>query len=339
MHGKIRDVTCVMKLLAMNIWVTNPSGLKYVAINASCGVAMRLEWLEDILAIANTGSFSGAAERRRLTQSAFSRRIQQIEQHVGVELFDRSQKPVQLRPTTSAQSAQIEQISAAIRQLVLDLRRGDRMASNKIVIASQHSLTTSFAPGVVRDVQQMDESVFVRLRSANLDECIGQVLSRQADIAFVYLMPDETEEMAEGFLETIQIGKDRLIPVCTSELAQRLDTSIADEVLLYINYPADVFFGKVMATKVIPALAATLLAVPKVETALTLAAMELAISGVAIAWVPESLALSRIANKQIVDVSHCLPSCPLQIMAVRLFSNHSPAEVALWSRLAEMGRS
>jgi DNA-binding transcriptional LysR family regulator len=303
------------------------------------GVAMRLEWLEDILAIASTGSFSGAAERRRLTQSAFSRRIQQIEQHVGVELFDRSQKPVQLRPTTSAQSAQIEQISAAIRQLVLDLRRGDRMASNKIVIASQHSLTTSFAPQIVRDMQHRDDSVFVRLRSANLDECIGQVLSRQADIAIVYLMPDEPEEMAEGFLEAVEIGMDRLIPVCSNELALRLEASLADEVLPYINYPADVFMGKVMTTKIIPAMGAELLAVPKVETALTLAALELAISGVAIAWVPQLLALPRIASKQIVDMSHCLPSCVLQIRAVRLFSNHGAAEAAIWSRLTEMGKS
>lgn len=300
---------------------------------------MRLEWLEDILAIASTGSFSGAAERRRLTQSAFSRRIQQIEQHVGVELFDRSQKPVQLRPTTLAQSAQIEQISAAIRQLVLDLRRGDRMASNKIVIASQHSLTTSFAPGIVRDLQLLDDSVFVRLRSANLDECIGQVLSRQADIAIVYLMPDEPEEMAEGFLETIEIGMDRLIPVCSKELAQRLDGSHADEVLPYINYPADVFMGKVMTTKIIPAMDAELLAVPKVETALTLAALELAIGGVAIAWVPQLLARPRIASELIVDMSHCLPSCVLQIRAVRLFSNHGTAEEAIWSRLTDMAKS
>ncbi|MGB3147248.1 MAG: LysR family transcriptional regulator, partial [Paracoccaceae bacterium] len=35
---------------------------------------MRLEWLEDILAIAETGSFAVAAERRHRTQSAFSRR-------------------------------------------------------------------------------------------------------------------------------------------------------------------------------------------------------------------------------------------------------------------------
>ncbi len=43
------------------------------------GIPIRLEWLEDILAVAETGSFSEAAERRHLTQSAFSRRIRNIE--------------------------------------------------------------------------------------------------------------------------------------------------------------------------------------------------------------------------------------------------------------------
>lgn len=294
---------------------------------------MRLEWLEDILAIASTGSFSGAAERRRLTQSAFSRRIQQIEQYVGVELFDRSQKPVQLRPTTSAQGVQIEQISAAIRQLVTDLRRGDRVASNKIAIASQHSLTTSLAPDIVSGVLGKDASVYVRLRSANLDECIGQVLSRQADIAIVYRMSDAPEDHAEGFMETIEIGTDALIPVCAQDLAAHLQSPMEEVEFPYIDYPADVFFGKVMATKITPALRPSFLAIPKVETALTLAALEMAASGVAVAWVPKSVALPRIATGYISDVSHILPSCPLMIRAVRLFSNHGPAETALWSQL------
>lgn len=298
---------------------------------------MRLEWLEDILAIASTGSFSGAAERRRLTQSAFSRRVQQIEQYVGVELFDRSQKPVQLRPTTSAQSAQIEQISAEIRQLVADLRRGDRIAGNKIAIASQHSLTTSFAPKVVSGVLNKDASVYVRLRSANLDECIGQVLSRQADIALVYRMPDAPEDLAEGFLETIEIGTDALIPVCAQNLVTRLQSAFGDAEFPYIDYPADVFFGKVMATKIVPALRSSFLAIPTVETALTLAAMEMAASGVGVAWLPKSVAQPRIANGHIFDMSHILPSCALEIRAVRLFSNHGPAETAVWSQLLGRG--
>ena len=197
---------------------------------------MRLEWLEDILAIAQTGSFSGAAERRNLTQSAFSRRIQQIEEHIGVELFDRSRKPVQPRPTTQAQSAQIEQISAALRQLVADLRRGDRVASNRIVIASQHSLTTSFAPRIIQAIQDREEDVYVRLRSANLDDCFGLLLSRQADLAIVYTAPDLGEDLPGDYLESLDIGPDRLIPVLRPDLAQPF---LSGAISKTINMPND----------------------------------------------------------------------------------------------------
>ena len=299
---------------------------------------MRLEWLEDILAIASTGSFSGAAERRRLTQSAFSRRIQQIERYVGVALFDRSQKPVQLRATTLAQSGQIEQISAAMRQLVVDLRRGDRIAGNKIVIASQHSLTTSLAPVIVRGLQLDGDGVYVRLRSANFDECFGLLLSRQADVAIVYHLLDEPDDISEDYLETIEIGSDRLIPVCDTALAARLQTPMADMEIPFIDYPADVFFGKVMASRIMPALGTSALMIPKAETALTLAALEMAASGVAVAWVPASVAGVHIANARIVEMSHILPSCGLLVRAVRLVGKPGPAETALWSQLQEMGK-
>jgi LysR family transcriptional regulator, hypochlorite-specific transcription factor HypT len=105
----------------------------------------------------------------------------------------------------------------------------------------------------------------------------------------------------------------------------------------YIDYPAEVFFGKVMATKIVPALRPSLLAIPKVETALTLAALEMAASGVGVAWLPKSVAQPRIENGQIVDTSDILPSCAPEIRAVRLFSNHGPAETALWSQLMDRG--
>lgn len=107
---------------------------------------MRLEWLEDLLAVAETGSFQEAADRRRLTQSAFSRRIQHIEDQIGVELFDRSRKPVQPLPAMQQQRDQMARLAAELRQLGNDLRRGERMATNRIVIASQHALTTALAP-------------------------------------------------------------------------------------------------------------------------------------------------------------------------------------------------
>lgn len=300
---------------------------------------MRLEWLEDILAIAQTGSFSGAAERRNLTQSAFSRRIRQIEDHVGVELFDRSRKPVQLRPTTEAQGAQIEQISAALRQLIVDLRRGDRVASNRIVIASQHSLTTSFAPRLIQGIQNRGEDVFVRLRSANLDECYGLLLSRQADLAIVYSAPDAQEPLSGDYLESVEIGPDRLIPVLRADIAADLAALGPGAEVPYVAYPADVFFGTIMAERIVPLLSLTSVALPKAETALTHAALEMAAVGVAVAWVPETLAQHDLASGRVRDLCATLPSCSLSVRAIRLRGTASHAESVVWDHLNALGKA
>ncbi|MFN3994107.1 MAG: LysR family transcriptional regulator [Tabrizicola flagellatus] len=293
---------------------------------------MRLEWLEDILAIAQTGSFSGAAERRNLTQSAFSRRIRQIEDYVGLPLFDRSRKPVQLRPTTLAQSAQIEQIASALRQLVTDLRRGDRVASNRIVIASQHSLTTSLAPRIVQSISDCGHEVYVRLRSANLDECHGLLLSRNADLAIVYSLPDQ-EALPGEYLESLDLWPDRLIPVLRPEEARILTMGARAE-LPFVAYPPEVFFGTVMTQRILPALDPGTLALPRAETALTMAALEMAAAGVAVAWVPETLARVGLAQGRLADVSGVLPQCALSVRALRLKGVHGPAEAVIWNHIA-----
>jgi DNA-binding transcriptional LysR family regulator len=313
--------------------IANAKYAQYHAQCASLRRKMRLEWLEDILAIAQTGSFSGAAERRNLTQSAFSRRIQQIEDHIGVELFDRSRKPVQLRPTTLAQGAQIEQISAALRQLAVDLRRGDRVASNRIVIASQHSLTTSLAPQIIQGIQDGGQEVYVRLRSANLDECFGLLLSRHADLAIVYSAPDMEDQLSGDFLETIDIGPDRLVPVLRPDLARALQNGAAITEIPFVAYPSNVFFGTVMADRILPLLPHSTVALPKAETALTIAALEMAAAGVAVAWVPASLARLGFTQGRVTDLSAVLPHCPLTVRAVRLRGARSPAEDVIWHQI------
>jgi DNA-binding transcriptional LysR family regulator len=47
---------------------------------------MELKWLEDLLALLEEGSISRAAARRHVTQPAYSRRVRQLEQWLGVEL-------------------------------------------------------------------------------------------------------------------------------------------------------------------------------------------------------------------------------------------------------------
>lgn len=297
---------------------------------------MRLEWLEDIVAVAETGSFSDAAERRHLTQSAFSRRIAGIEEYLGIELFDRSRKPVKLRPTTADQREQIRRLISELRQLADDLRRGDRRTTNRIVIASQHALTTSVTPSILKGIQSRGDNTYVRLRSANLDECFALLLSRQADVALVYRVPGEDHPINTDYIETIMICADRLVPVfCASAIADLKDRFAGGEVP-YIAYPREVFLGATLERFIMPLMRNLTRPVASAETALTLAALEMAAVGVAVAWVPASLAQSRIRTGELQDLSGTLPVCGLEVTAARLSGNLSAAESRVWEQLSQM---
>lgn len=299
---------------------------------------MRLEWLEDILSVAETGSLSAAAERRRLTQSAFSRRIRQIEDHVGVELFDRTRKPIVLKPATEEQREQIGRVAKALRDLEHDLRQGAASASRRIVIASQHALTTSTTPAIVEALGRSTPQLFVRLVSANLDDCFAQLLARQADIALVYRPPGMAHPVRADFVEVAVIGRDWLVPVIGAVHVPRIGAGIADGALSCVAYPADVFLGQVLDRQILSGLRQTLRVSASAETALTLAALEIASAGVAVAWVPLSLAEGRIAAGSLADLSALLPRTALDVTAVRLAGPAGVAVQAAWNMVARGGQ-
>lgn len=63
---------------------------------------MNLAQLEHLLAVADTGSFSRAAEQQHLTQSALSRSIQALEEELGARLIDRNGRRNELTPLGQA---------------------------------------------------------------------------------------------------------------------------------------------------------------------------------------------------------------------------------------------
>lgn len=81
-------------------------------------IAMRMEWLEDFLHLAETQSFSQSAADRRVTQPAFSRRIRDLEIFVGAPLVDRTTFPTTLTPAGLVFRKTAEQV---VRMMKRDL--------------------------------------------------------------------------------------------------------------------------------------------------------------------------------------------------------------------------
>lgn len=55
---------------------------------------MTIIQLEYLLAVANCGSFSAAAEKCFVTQPSLSMQIKNLEEELGIVLLDRTRKPV-----------------------------------------------------------------------------------------------------------------------------------------------------------------------------------------------------------------------------------------------------
>lgn len=89
---------------------------------------MNLAQLEHLLAVADTGSFSRAAERQHLTQSALSRSIQTLEDDLGARLIDRSGKRSELTPLGQAVAVRARRMvfeAAELRRSAELLKQGD----------------------------------------------------------------------------------------------------------------------------------------------------------------------------------------------------------------------
>lgn len=89
---------------------------------------MNLRHLEHLLAVAETGSFSRAAEQQHLTQSALSRSIQTLEDDLGARLIDRTGKRNELTPLGQAVAVRARRMvleAAELRRSAELLKQGD----------------------------------------------------------------------------------------------------------------------------------------------------------------------------------------------------------------------
>ncbi len=289
--------------------------------------AMQLDWIDDILAVIETGSLTRAAEQRFLTQSAFTRKIRTIEERIGSALVDRSCKPVTILPGVRALEPELRELSGRLRRLQHDLKVSAEAGGNDVTFACQHAITTTISPWVVKQLtSSLDFSV--RVRSGNLDNCLMLLLSGEADFAITYESPGDADSLMPQAFDAQAVGEDILVPVASPNLIAGFGKG---EIPL-IAYPSDVFLGQIVSRFVLPVLPDNILLSPKAETALTLAACEYALDGIGVAWLPLTLVRKHLEKGMLERIPE-LPQQELNIVLIRLSSQKSGRHDRVWDHL------
>lgn len=293
---------------------------------------MRLEWIEDILAVLESGSFAAAAERRFLTPSAFTRRIRSIEAFLGCQLFDRDRKPVTLLPHVLAMEAELREAARRFRELQAGLSDADGSNRKRLTLGCQHALTTMVSPLLARSLTQTQD-IALRIRSGTRSECQMMMLRHEIDFALIYRTADESATIDSDLFDHIPLGTDRLMPVGNLRDHATIRSALERMELPLIIYPADVYLGEVLRQHLLPDLPRDAVTHNVAETGLTPAILQFIRQGLGIGWLPRSVAHEALIRGELADLSGQLPATALNIHLLRLRSGGNALKDQAWQRL------
>jgi len=273
---------------------------------------MEIKWLEDFVTLADTSSFSRAAELRNVTQSAFSRRIKQLESWLGATLISRATMPAELTP---AGRSFLPVAQEAIRTFYA-AREALRPSHEPGLIrfAALHTLTVTFFPQWLKALEAAGGAFSTSLLpdrggiEANLDALVGD----EADFFLTYAHPEVPFHLDRGRFASLTVAHDRLVPLAAPRLViaggeqagrNLIDRAVSQPRLAvpYLSYGFNSFFGV--------ALSRLFLRRPPFrrrtthENAISAGLMNMAVTGAGICWLPESLARDEMEAGRLVPAS------------------------------------
>jgi len=242
---------------------------------------MELTWIDDFLALAETRNFTRAAEIRCTTQSAYSRRVQRLEEWLGAPLFDRDLRPAALTPAGEEFLVRARRL----REEIFDARRAVLSASSvfkkSLRIYTTNTLAATLLPGWLARSGLENYSLVV----ASISGCLGAVRRRQADLA---LAPHFDDEEALQGLKVEEIDEDRLILVATPEIAAGVRLEGSRLMGRLMVYAPGASYGAKIAAKLAER-QITIDAAPVCESASAEALLAQAVAGFGAAWIPKLL--------------------------------------------------
>ncbi|MGN6036665.1 LysR substrate-binding domain-containing protein [Brevibacterium casei] len=197
---------------------------------------MELQQMRYVVAVADERNFTRAAERCFVVQSSLSHQIKALEHELGVTLFARTSRRVELTAAGEAFLASARASLEAAERAVTDAAAATGQIKGSLTIGVIPTVTAIDIPAALRQFRQAHPAVRVRLRGGGSDEFITAITEGVMDVAVLGL-PDTADV---NDVTTQVLAKERLVAVISTEhrLAGRRRlrlTDLADET--FVDFP------------------------------------------------------------------------------------------------------
>ncbi len=160
-----------------------------------------IDGIQAFVLIAELGGFQKAAERLNLTQTALSRRIQRLEEYLGLKLLDRTTRSVALTVVGRTFLPQAERLVEELTRSVDQLKNMSRSASGNVTMACMPSLTYQRLPLVMRKYAEKHPGNRVRILDRTSSLVAEAVRQGQAEFGVMILLSRDADLVEEPIIE------------------------------------------------------------------------------------------------------------------------------------------
>ncbi|MGK8490216.1 LysR family transcriptional regulator [Nocardia asiatica] len=170
---------------------------------------MELQQMRYVLAVAETNSFTRAAERCLVVQSALSHQIARLERELGARLFERTSRRVRLTPAGAAFLPAARQCLDAAERAAAEVAAAVGEVRGRLAVGLIPTVAAVDIPEALRDFRGRHPHVRISLRVGASEELVEKVEQGAIDVAFLGL---PTTARPRG-VAAHALARDRLVAV------------------------------------------------------------------------------------------------------------------------------
>lgn len=158
---------------------------------------MNIQQFQYILAVAEYRHFETSAEKCFVSQSTLSTMISRFEDEIGIKIFDRSVKPVEITKEGETIIEQLKNITNEINQLNEIVKEIKGEIKGKIIMGCIPTVAPFLLPLFLKDFSNKYPDLIIEVREKTTEEIIRQLKSRELDIGILSSPLNESEIIEE----------------------------------------------------------------------------------------------------------------------------------------------
>lgn len=173
--------------------------------------------LQAFLAVAEHGSFHAGADSLHITSTALTRRLQNLEAVLGVQLVERTTRSLALTVIGQNFLPQARRLLADICSAMLGIREAGQASRGNVTLACVPTVGVQFLPAVIQAYSALFPGNRIKILDHSSAGVAGAILQREAEFGI------SIAESYEPELERIPLLDDRFVLACRDDhpLARR----------------------------------------------------------------------------------------------------------------------